>query len=46
MKRREFLKGLGALMGFSVATPGMAFDLGKAVGAVKSLGSILPVKQK
>ena len=39
MERREVLKGLGILLGVSVASPGMAFDLGKALGAAKSLGT-------
>jgi putative metalloprotease len=39
MDRRELLKGVGALLGASVAAPSMAFDFGKAVGAAKSLGT-------
>jgi putative metalloprotease len=39
MKRREILKGLGALLGVSIAAPGAAFDFGKAMGAAKSLGT-------
>jgi putative metalloprotease len=39
MKRRELLKGFGALMGVSVAAPSLAFDFGKAMGAAKSLGT-------
>ena len=38
MKRRNALKSIGALLGLSAAAPGMAFDLGKAMGAAKSLG--------
>ncbi|MEJ2611468.1 MAG: M48 family metallopeptidase [Candidatus Thiodiazotropha sp.] len=39
MKRREILKGFGALLGITVAAPGLAFDFGKALGAAKSLGT-------
>lgn len=38
MRRRNVLRGLGALLGLSAAAGTAAFDLGKAVGAAKSLG--------
>lgn len=38
MERRAALKNLGLLFGISAAVPAMAFDLGKAVGAAKSMG--------
>jgi metalloprotease len=38
MERRSVLKCIGTAIGLSAAAPGMAFDLGKAVGAAKSLG--------
>ena len=38
MDRRTVLKNFGLLFGTSVAVPSKAFDLGKAVGAAKSMG--------
>jgi putative metalloprotease len=38
MNRRKVLKNLGLLLGVTVAAPGQAFDLGKAVGAAQSMG--------
>lgn len=39
MERREALKKLGFLVGIAGAAPAMAFDLGKALSAAKSMGT-------
>ncbi|MES9991883.1 MAG: M48 family metalloprotease [Candidatus Thiodiazotropha sp.] len=46
MKRRELLKCLGTLTGVTIATPGMAFDFGKAIGAAKSLGTAVTLSDE
>jgi len=46
MQRRDALKQLGLLFGISVALPTHAFDLGKAIGAAKSLGEATSLSDK